>query len=139
MPRLSTLRTANKIISLAIALWKLEGRANLDFTHHRSPHPLWEHHCVQNLRTQSTHCPSDGSQTRRTSVSLSLSLYLTRVGDQLTGSERVGWILATEPPKYSKHCVLELGGKAPVVVRLLFLLRILFIHSTVSIQVLSDA
>ncbi|KAF9487155.1 ALDH-like protein [Pleurotus eryngii] len=35
---------------------------------------------------------------------------------QFTGSERVGRILAMEAAKFLKPCVLELGGKAPVVV-----------------------
>lgn len=36
---------------------------------------------------------------------------------QFTGSDRVGRIIATEAAKHLKPCVLELGGKAPVVVR----------------------
>lgn len=35
---------------------------------------------------------------------------------QFTGSDRVGRIIATEAAKYLKPTVLELGGKAPVVV-----------------------
>lgn len=64
------------------------------------------------------HCPSDGSQSRRTSASVLILSHLTREDCQFTGSERVGRILAMEAAKFLKPCVLELGGKAPVVVRL---------------------
>lgn len=36
---------------------------------------------------------------------------------QFTGSDRVGKIIAMEAAKSLKPCVLELGGKAPVIVR----------------------
>jgi acyl-CoA reductase-like NAD-dependent aldehyde dehydrogenase len=35
---------------------------------------------------------------------------------QLTGSDRVGKIIAMEAAKHLKPCVFELGGKAPSVV-----------------------
>jgi hypothetical protein len=42
---------------------------------------------------------------------------------QFTGSDRVGRIIATEAAKYLKPTVLELGGKAPSVVRIPDLLK----------------
>lgn len=36
---------------------------------------------------------------------------------QFTGSDRVGKIIAMEAAKQLKPCVLELGGKAPTIVR----------------------
>ena len=76
-------------------------------------------------RRAKTDCRDDrtsfDSQAERTSVTamrqnLMGEALAPSIG-QFTGSDTVGRLLAIEAAKHLKPCVLELGGKAPAVVR----------------------